>query len=73
MIPGRYSWSNFLAAGVAVLLAAISAWLSGKIFSRHRLTERVERQEVVKTPPVLIWIAVVSAFFVAVLMKIVAH
>jgi hypothetical protein len=69
MIPGRYDWSNFVAAGVAVLLAATSAWFSGKIFSSHRLTERIEWQEIVKTPPALVWIAVVSAFCVALLMK----
>ena len=73
MIPGRYGWSNFVAAGAAVLLAAAAAWFSGKIFSRHRLTERVQWKEVVKTAPVLVWIAVVSAFCVALLMRIRAN
>ena len=73
LIPGGYGWSNFVAAGVAILIAAILAWFSGKIFSRHRLTERVDWQEIVKTPSVLVWIAVVAAFCVALLMKILAH
>lgn len=73
VIPGRYGWSNFVAAVVGALLAAISAWFSGKIFSRHSLTESVEWKEIVKTAPVLVWIAVVSAFCVALLMKIRAN
>lgn len=50
-IPGHYDWFNFVAAAVAVLIAAISAWFSGKIFSGRRVRERGAWQEMLKAPP----------------------
>ena len=45
-LPGDYDSSNFVAAAVAVLIAAVSAWFSGKIFSGRRLRERVTWQQI---------------------------
>jgi hypothetical protein len=73
LLPGGYDWFNFVAAAVAVTIAAVSAWFSGKIFSGRRLRERVKWQEMLKAPPGIVWVSVVLAFCLAGLMKIPAR
>ncbi len=73
LLPGGYDWFNFVAAAVAVMIAAVSAWFSGKIFSGRRLRERVTWQEMLKAPPGIVWFSVVLAFCLAGLMKIPAR
>ena len=59
MMPGNYDWLNFTVAGIAVSVAALLAWLSGRRFApNHAATLK----ELMLSPPAVIWIFVVAVF-----------
>jgi len=69
MMPGNYDWLNFAIAGVAIPVAAILAWLSGKRFTSDRATLK----ELMLTPPAVVWIFVLLLFCGEGLARVVAY
>jgi hypothetical protein len=69
-LPDDYGWFNFVAGGIGILIAAVSAWFSGKMFVKSSIRGSIDLPKVASTPPGVIWIAVVGAFCLAGLSKI---
>ena len=73
-LPGPYDWFNFVAAGVGICLAGLFGWLSSKRFAKSSSTGgEASWKRAIAAPPAVIWIFVMSLFFVVGLSKIVAN
>jgi len=68
-LPGRYDWFNFVAAAVAIPVAAVLAWFSSKRFVGGQATWK----EVLTAPPAVIWFFVVVVFLFEGLTKVAAY
>jgi len=69
MLPGSYDWFGFTAAGVAISIAAVCAWFSGRRFAGKQAT----RRELMLSPPAVIWLFVLLLFCGAGLIRVVAY
>lgn len=73
-LPGHYDWFNFVAAGVAIGLAVLFAWLSSRRFATSAsTTTRPTWKDLAKAPPATICILVLLLFLAVGLMKLVAY
>jgi hypothetical protein len=72
-LPGSYDWFNFVAAGIAIFVAAILAWFSSKRFVQPTSGALVTWNKVVMAPPAVIWLFVILLFCLLGLMKIVVY
>ncbi len=72
-IPGHYDWFSFVAAGVAITLAILFAWLSSRRFAVSGSTTRPTWKDLAKAPPATICIFVLLLFLAVGLMKFVAY
>ena len=72
-LPGHYDWFNFVAAGIAIALAVLFAWLSSRRFAMSGSTIRPTWKTIAKAPPATICIFVLLLFLTVGLMKFVAY
>jgi dipeptide/tripeptide permease len=72
-LPGHYDWFNFVAAGVAIGLAVLFAWLSSRRFATSASTTRPTWKDLAKAPPATICIFVLLLFLAVGLMELVAY
>lgn len=68
-IPGVFGWFNFVAACVAITVAAALAWFSGKRFANAQSTWK----DIAKTPPGAIWMFVMLLFCFFGLAKVIRY
>jgi|SRR6478672_4587901 len=72
-LPGRYDWFNFVAAGTAISLALLFAWLGSKKFVAPSSVTQPNWQDVIKAPPSTVCIAVLLLFFAVGVLKFIAY
>lgn len=72
-LPGRYDWFNFVAAGIAISLAVLFAWLSARRFAASSSGKQPHWQDVIQAPPSTICIAVLLLFFAVGALKFIAY
>jgi hypothetical protein len=72
-LPGHYDWFNFVAAGIAIALAVLFAWLSSRRFAMAGSTVRPTWKTLAKAPPATICIVVLLLFLAVGLMHFVTH
>jgi hypothetical protein len=68
-MPGNYDWFNFLAAALALAVAAVLAWFSGRRFAGKQASWRA----MIQTPPAVIWIFVVALICCAGTLKLLVY
>jgi len=73
LVPGRYDWFTAVAAGIAISVAGILAWLSSTKFARASLGAQATWKNVAMAPPSVIWLFVILLFCFFGLMKIAAY
>ena len=61
-LPGKYDWFNFVAAGLAILIAGVLAWFSSKRFAATTVGAHASSKNVVMAPPMAIYLFVLLIF-----------
>jgi hypothetical protein len=72
-VPGHYDRFAFVAAGTAISLAVIFAWLSSKRFVMPTSAAQPAWKNVVMAPPAVICLFVLLLFLAAGLLKVMAY
>ena len=72
-LPGQYDWFNFVAAGVAISLALLFAWLSARRFAASTSATQPTWRDLARTPPATICIFVLLLLVAIGLLKFVAY
>ena len=72
-VPGRYDWFTFVAAGAAISLAILFAWLSSRKFVAPSSMAQANWQDVIKAPPSAVCIFVLLLFFAVGVLRFIAY